>query len=290
MSLYNDGYSNRAVFLGAGLANDTAEAVFTQTGTNNLLATDTLQIGNSTFTIVAAIGTTPGNVLKGASWFATMTNVIEALAASINGSGPTANYIPLATPANVAGEFNGSGVVDFYALTAGAAGSGYPSVYTATGGTAAGSFGGATFTNATQGVSRAVDWTVATGFALQFEVVNPIEIAAVFEVYGDTRSASNPCENSGLSNNQSLLADADLCNPISGASEPMIVTIPVTETVSAVNIQGFLQETQQSPVGSFYVGRPRCMEDLPFIFVKAISGDTQNVNVTALVSRLKYAN
>lgn len=289
MSLYNDGYSNRAVVLGMGLANDTAEAVFTQNSTDNLLAADTFQVGNATFTIVAAIGSTPGNVLKGANWLATMTNIINSLAASIAGTGATANYIPFALAANVEGEFNGTNAVDFYALTPGAAGSGYPSVYTASG-TSGGSFGGATFVSATQGVSRAIDWTVANGLSLQFEIVEAIETPAVFEVFGDTRSASNPCNASGISGNQSELADSDLCNSAFGPADPMVVTIPATQTVQGLNIQGFLVNTQISPVGSFYVGRPRCMEDLPFIFVKAISGDTQNVNVTALLSRLKYAN
>jgi hypothetical protein len=289
MSLYNDGYSARAVALAMGMVNDQAKAVFTQTSTNNLLATDTIQIGNSTFTIVAAIGSTPGNVLKGPNWLATMTNVNDALAASIAGTGATANYIPLATPADTYGEFNGATVVDFFALTPGAAGSGYPSVYTASG-TAGGSFGAATFVSASPGSSRAVDWTVAEGLSLQFEVTAAIVEDAVFEVWGDTRSASNSCNASGVSGNQARLVDSDLCNPLTGAGSPMVVTIPATQTVVATNIQGFSQTTNISPVGAFYQGRPRCFEGLPFVFIKPISGDTANINVTALLSRLKVAN
>lgn len=289
MSLYNDGYSSHAVALAMGLANDEAAGLFTQSSTHNFVATDTFQVGNGTYTFVSAIGSTPGNVLIGANWLASMNNLIAAIEASKNGGGATANYIPLGTASNVVGELVGTNAASFHALTPGAAGSGYPSVYTASG-TSAGSFGAATFVSATQGVSRAVDWTVALGLSLQFEIVSPIEVPAVFAVYGDTRSLSNPCNASGVSGNQVELADSDLCNAAFGPADPMIVTIPATATVQGTNIQGFLQTSQISPVGSFYVGRPRCFENLPFVFVKAISGDTANINVTALLSRLKYAS
>lgn len=289
MSLYNDGYSARAVSLGNALANDTAEAVFTQASTHNVLATDTIQVGNGTYTFVSAIGSTPGNVLIGANWLASMTNLINAINASVNGTGATANYIPLTTPANVVGEFNGSTIVDFFALTPGAAGSGYPSVYTASG-TSAGAFGGATFVSASQVVSRAVDWTIGIGLSLQFEVVAPIETPAVFQVWGDTRSLSNPCVASGVGANQLELVDGDLCNALSGPADPMVVTIPITQSITAQNIQGFSETDQISAVGTFYQGRPRCFHNMPFVFVKAVSGDTQNINITALVSRLKKAN
>lgn len=287
MSLYNDGYSNRAVVMGVALADNEAAGVFTQSSTHNFVATDTFQVGNGTYTFVSAIGTTPGNVLIGANFLASMNNLIAAIEASKNGTGSTANYIPLATAANVVGELTGTTAATFHSLTPGAAGSGFPSVYTASG-TSAGSFAAATFVSPTQGVSRAIDWTVANGLALQFEVVSAIEVPAVFAVYGDTRSASNPCVNSGLA--VTALADTDLCNSAFGPADPMIVTIPATATVNGTNIQGFLQTTQISPVGSFYTGRPRCFENLPFVLVKAISGDTANVNVTALLSRLKYVN
>jgi hypothetical protein len=288
MSLYNDGYSNRAVFMGAALADDTAQAVFTQSATHNFVATDTIQIGNQTYTFVSAIGSTPGNVLVGANFLASMTNLINAIGAS-GGGAATANYIPFAAASNVVGELNGANAAEFSALTPGAAGGDYPSVYTASG-TSAGAFGGATFVSATQGVSRAIDWTIANGLSLQFEVTAPIEVPAIFAVYGDTRSTSNPCNPSGIADNQVELADSDLCNSAFGPADPMIVTIPTTATVQGTNIQGFLATTQISPVGSFYVGRPRCFGDLPFVFVKAIGGDTKNINITALLSRLKYAN
>lgn len=288
MSLYNDGYSNRAVYLGAALANDTAKAVFTETSARNVLATDTIQVGNGTYTFVSAIGTTPGNVLVGGNFVASMTNLINAIAASISGSGATANYIPLGTAANITAEFDGATKVNFFARTPDAAGSGYPSVYTASG-TSAGAFGGATFTSPSQGSSRAIDWTVALGLSLQFEVTATLLSDAVFEVWGDTRSASNPCNPSGVSANQARLADNDLCNT-NLAAAPMIVTIPKTQTITGTNIQGFASTNNVSPVGSFYVGRPRCFEGLPFVFIKAVSGDTQNINLTALLSRLKYTN
>lgn len=289
MSLYNDGYSARAVSLGNGLVNDTAGAVFTQNGSNNLVATDTIQVGNGTYTFVSAIGSTPGNVLRGANWAASMTNLLNAINASITGTGPTATYIPLATPANVVGEFNGANVVDFEALTPGAAGSGYPSVYVASG-TSAGAFGGATFVSASPGVSRAVDWTIGEGLSLQFEVTAAIVVPAVFQVWGDTRSAGNPCNPSGITANQAELADSDLCNALSGPADPMVVTIPATQTVTSTNIQGFVETDSISAVGTFYQGRPRCFQNLPFVFIKPISGDTQNINITALISRLKRAN
>lgn len=135
--------------------------------------------------------------------------------------------------------------------------------------------------------SRAVDWTVALGLSLQFEVAAAIVTPAVFQVWSDIPSTGNPGVASGVSGNQVEIADDDLCNPLTGASEPMVVTIPVTATVTALNTQGFLQTHNVSAVGSFYQGRPRCIGAGKFIFVKAISGDTANVNITALLSRLK---
>lgn len=290
MSLYNDGYSNRAVALMMSPPDQSSQAVFTQTSTNNLLATDTFQVGNSTLTIVASIGSTPGNVLKGANWLATMTNIIAALAASISGSGSTANYIPLATPANVYGEL-GTTTATFYAITPGTGGNSLASVYTASG-TAGGSFPAATFAqvSTTAYVSRAIDFTVAEGLSVQFEIINPIITAAVFQIWSDIPSASNPCVASGIAANQAQMQDSDICNPLTGALQPMTVTIPPTATISATNIQGFLQSTFVSPVGSVYQGRPRCPGPGKFMFVKAVTGDTQNIFVTALLSRLKVAN
>lgn len=123
-----------------------AEAVFTQNSTNNLLATDTFEVGNSTFTIVATIGSTPGNVLKGANWAATMQNICNALAASILDTGATSTYIPLATVANVEGVVTGS-VATFLSVNAATVASSLPSVYTPSG-TSAGAFGAVTFAEA----------------------------------------------------------------------------------------------------------------------------------------------
>jgi hypothetical protein len=282
MSLYNDGYSSHAVALAIGLGFGSVN--FTQNATNNLLATDTVQIGNATFTIVAAIGTTPGNVLKGANWLATMTNIINAMQASISGSGATANYIPFALASNAEGAV-GTTVATFTALQPGA---GLASVYTASG-TSGGTFSAASFGNATA-QTRAVDWTVAAGLSVQFEVTAPIENAAVFQVWSDIPSTGNPCVASGVSGNQSQMSDTDICNPLTGAAEPMTVTIPVTAVTQAMNVQGFLATTYTSPVGAFYQGRPRCLGANSFIFVKAISGDVENVNITLLLSRLKYTS
>lgn len=267
MSLYNDGYSSHAVALAMGPPNTQAQAVFTQNSTNNLLATDTFEVGNSTFTVVASIGTTPGNVLKGANWAATLTNIINSLAASIAGSGSTAQYIPLSTPANVYGEL-GTGTATFYAITPGSGGDSLASVYTASG-TSGGSFGGSTFAEASSGYNtRAIDFTVAEGMSLQFEVVASIDTAAVFQAWSDVPSVSNACLPSGISANQSQMVDSDICNPLTGAAEPMTITIPPTAIISATNIQGFLQTTYQSPIGSFYQGRPRCPGPGQFILRK----------------------
>lgn len=122
---------------------DTANAVFTQNSTNNLLATDTFEVGNATFIVVAAIGSTPGNILKGANWAATMNAIVASLAASIADSGPTATYIPLVAPANVQGVVSGT-TTTFTPTEYGTAGASLASVYTASG-TSAGSFAGSTF-------------------------------------------------------------------------------------------------------------------------------------------------
>lgn len=290
MSLYNDGYSARAVALAMGPPDQQAQTVFTQNSTNNLLATDTFEVGNSTFTIVASIGSTAGNILKGANWLATLTNIINSLAASISGSGATANYVPLATPANVYGEL-GTNTVTFYDITPGSAGDSLASVYTASG-TSGGSFTGSTFeqVSTTAYNSRAVDITVAEGLSVQFEIIQPIVTPAVFQIWSDIPSAGNSCVASGIAGNQQQMMDDDLCHPLTGAPVPMTVTIPATQNISGINIQGFAAVTAVSPVGAVYQGRPRCPGPGSFMFVKAISGDTQNVYVTALLSRLKYAN
>ena len=85
------------------------------------------------------------------------------------------------------------------------------------------------------------------------------------------------------------MVDTDLCT-LTNPNIPMVVTIAPTGTLVGTNIQGF-QETQQiNNVGSFIQGRPRCPGPGKFMFVKAISGDTPNVNISALVSRLKYTS
>lgn len=292
MSLYNDGYSNRALLLAAaGVAAAAGglsfgSTAFTQTSTNNVLATDTIHVGNSTFTFVAAIGTTPGNVLVGANWLASMTNLVNAIAASEAGGPATATYIPLAVAPNVSASVAGT-VATFTPTVPGTT---FASVYTASG-TAGGSFPAATFgTAATAPSSRAVNWNIGLGLSLQFEIVKPIVAPAVFQVWSDIPSVSDNCVASGIAGNQVQMIDDDLCNPLTGAAIPMTVTIPATATVTALNSQGFLQTKIISGVGGVVQGRPRCLGPGKFVFVKGISGDVNNVNVTALISRLKVTS
>ena len=117
-----------------------AVATFTQTGSNNFLAGDVLVVGNSTFTIVATIGSTAGNVLKGANFAATAGYLVAAIMGT-SGSGTHYNA-PTITP-NVSAVF--STTIVFTALALGAAaGNGLTSTY-APSGVSAGSFGGTTF-------------------------------------------------------------------------------------------------------------------------------------------------
>lgn len=292
MSLYNDGYSNRALVLaaaGAAVADgglSFGRTTFTQTSTNNLVATDTIQIGNGTYTFVSAIGTTPGNVLRGASWLASMQNLVAAILASQIGGASTANYIPLAAAANMNASVAG-GVATFTPI---APGTTFPSVYTASG-TSAGSFPAATFgASASAPASRAVNWNIGLGLSIQFETTATIVNPAVFQVWSDVPSNSNNCVASGVSGNQQQMADDDLCNPLTGGSIPMTITIPATATVTAFNTQGFAETQIISAVGGVVQGRPRCLGPGKFVFVKGISGDINNVNVTALISRLKLTS
>ena len=133
-----------------------ASQVFTESGTLNFLTGDTIVIGNQTFTIVSSIGSTPGNILVGADtnagFVSTMSAIIASMAASISGSGATANYVPNTTPSNVSGAA-GNGLTSgatyvFTALTPGLAGNSLVSTYTPAG-TSAGSWAGATFVGAT---------------------------------------------------------------------------------------------------------------------------------------------
>lgn len=136
----------------AGTGSAVASATFTESTNKNLLATDTITIGNQTFTIVSSIGTAAGNILVGADtnagFAATMANIIASAAASISGGPATAGYVPNTTPANWSGAV-GNGLTSgetyvFSALAPGAAGNSLASTYTASG-TSAGSFGASTF-------------------------------------------------------------------------------------------------------------------------------------------------
>ena len=113
---------------------------FTETSSRNFVAGDRIQAGNNTYTFVSRIGSTPGNVLRGANFAASAAN----LAAAINrtaGSGST--YIATVAARNITATV-GATTINFSTTTGGLAGAANPSVYTASG-TAAGSFDHATF-------------------------------------------------------------------------------------------------------------------------------------------------
>jgi hypothetical protein len=110
---------------------------FTQTSTNNFIANDTMQVGNNTYKFVAAIGVTAGNVLIGANFAASASN----LAAAVNlGAGSGTLYVAATNTPNITA-ITGSGYITFLGnLINNILAAGYPSVYTAAG-TAAGTFG-----------------------------------------------------------------------------------------------------------------------------------------------------
>ena len=117
-----------------------ATAVFTESGSNNFSATDTLQIGNNTFTIVSSIGVAAGNVLKGATFADTAANLVAAIMGT---SGEGTTYITPTNTPNVTA-VAGTGVITFTSIAEGTSGNSLASVYTASA-TSAGAFGGSTF-------------------------------------------------------------------------------------------------------------------------------------------------
>jgi hypothetical protein len=117
-----------------------ASATFTETSTHNFVAGDVLAIGNNTFNIVATIGSTAGNVLKGADFAASAANLVAAVMGTSGGG--TTYVAPTNTP-NVSASF--STTIVFTALALGAGGNSLVSTYTPFG-TSAGGFGATTFT------------------------------------------------------------------------------------------------------------------------------------------------
>ncbi len=132
-----------------------AQDIFTENGTNNFLAGDILELGNTTLTMVSVIGTTAGNVLIGTAFSDSVTNIAAALAASLTAGANTSTYITPATPANVGVTANSSGFV-VKANTAGINGNSLNAVYTASG-ALAGSFASQSLTGGTQVQSAAAN-------------------------------------------------------------------------------------------------------------------------------------
>jgi hypothetical protein len=120
-----------------------AEQVFTESpiaiGTNPSIG-DAFVIGNNTYTIASPIGATPGNVLRGATWQATMTNLANCINTNVTSSTCVAS---VSTP-NVTAEVPTAYFTVFWALTGGTGGNSLTSTYTPAG-TSAGSFAAATF-------------------------------------------------------------------------------------------------------------------------------------------------
>ena len=214
--------SSETVTPSAGSGGVYAAATFTESTTLNFLATDTLTIGNQTFTFVSAIGTTPGNILVGADtnagFRATMANVIASMAASISGSGATANYIPNTTPANVEGSIAaGNGLttgqtVIFEALADGVGGNSLASTYTNSG-TSAGSFGAANFAGGLAATSASL-----------------ISIDAALEVIENNISTLAQQLNYVLVN----LGLPMLVDDSGGVAQPGLIVIPATSTTDNV--------------------------------------------------------
>ena len=115
--------------------------IFTETSTNNFINNDTIAIGNNTFKFVTVIGVTAGNVLIGANFAASASN----LAAAINaGAGSGTLYI---TPTNTPNVSCIAATTTISFTTIGislAASAAWTATYTAAG-TSAGSFQAVTF-------------------------------------------------------------------------------------------------------------------------------------------------
>ena len=133
-----------------------ATATFTQTGTNNFSPNDTIKVGLITYTFrnyglsIAGGSGAPHDVLLGANFAASAANLIAALDGS---AGQFSTYVPNVNGFDafggneLVGATYASGVITFTSRYGPPDANTYPSVYTPTG-TAAGAFGGATFSGA----------------------------------------------------------------------------------------------------------------------------------------------
>ena len=77
--------------LGTNVMGTHASSLFTETSTNNFNVGDALTIGNSTYHFVSALGSTPGNVLRGANFAASAANLVSATNSGVNGGLITAH-------------------------------------------------------------------------------------------------------------------------------------------------------------------------------------------------------
>jgi hypothetical protein len=127
-------------------------ATFTETGSNNFAAGDTIHVADKTYTfvtLVAAFGkgtkSPPVNsVLVGANFAASAANLLAAINQTAGGN---VTYVPSYTAVPLLSAAYASGVITFTSRFASPNVNQYPSVYTATG-TLAGAFGGPKFTGA----------------------------------------------------------------------------------------------------------------------------------------------
>jgi phage tail sheath gpL-like len=207
-----------------------ATATFTEATNKNFLATDTITIGNQTFNFVSTIGSTAGNILVSANtnagFAATMVNIIASMAASISGSGATANYVPCATPSNVSGSIAaGNGLTSgqtciFTALTGGSAGNSLASTYTDTGGVSAGSFGSTTFSGGGSGAG-----VKATG---SITIASAASDAGVLTIY----IAGQPVQISVATTDATSVVAANLTAAITAMTSLPVSAVQVANAVN----------------------------------------------------------
>lgn len=120
---------------------------FTHNGSDNFIAGDVLVLGNTTLYMVSVIGITPGNVLIGGSFSVSVTNISDALIASLTAGSTTANYVTPSAPGNVGVTANSGGFLA-KAIAAGGGGNALTAQYNAAG-TVAGAFASGSLTGGT---------------------------------------------------------------------------------------------------------------------------------------------
>lgn len=137
----NGAVPNGANYLSDNTPGVFASSLFTETSTNNFLATDTVQVGSKTYTFVASYTNTDGDVTVGASFLLSMGNLIAAI--NLGAGAGTAYATAMTANTEVSAVMTTNSSFTVTALTDGPGGNSYPSVYTASG-TSAGSFAAAT--------------------------------------------------------------------------------------------------------------------------------------------------